>query len=53
MKKVKLSIIGILLFMNSAFAEVKMGIEGGLTYADMRAEETAQILANASGSTVT
>ena len=38
---------------NSALAEVKMGLEGGLTYADMRAEETAQILANASGSTVT
>ena len=36
-----------------ANAEVKMGIEGGLGYADMRAEETAQTLANLSGSTVT
>lgn len=53
MNKIKLSIIGLLLFANSVFAEVKMGVEGGLTYADMRAEETAQILANASGSTVT
>ena len=40
------------LFSNSALAELKMGLEGGLTWADMRAEETAQILANASGSTV-
>tara|TARA_Y100000590_G_C15563976_1_gene955883 strand:- start:300 stop:875 length:576 start_codon:yes stop_codon:yes gene_type:complete len=53
MRKIKLSLIGILLFANSAFAEVRMGVEGGLVYADMRAEETAQILANASGSTVT
>ena len=53
MKKIKLSLIGLLLFVNSALAEVKMGLEGGLTYADMRAEETAQLLANASGSTVT
>ena len=53
MKKINLSLIGLLLFVNSALAEVKMGLEGGLTYADMRAEETAQLLANASGSTVT
>ena len=53
MKKIKLSLIGLLLFVNSALAEVKMGLEGGLTYADMRAEGTAQLLANASGSTVT
>ena len=53
MRTVKLSLIGLLLFLNSALAEVKMGVEGGLTYADMRAEETAQTLANASGSTVT
>ena len=53
MRIVKLSLIGLLLFLNSALAEVKMGVEGGLTYADMRAEETAQSLANASGSTVT
>ena len=36
-----------------SLAEVKMGAEGGLVWADIRAEETAQILANASGSTVT
>jgi len=36
-----------------ANSEVKMGVEGGLGYADMRAEETAQTLANLSGSTVT
>ena len=42
-----------LFLFNIAEAEVKMGVEGGLTYADMRAEETAQLLANASGSTVT
>ena len=53
MRIVKLSLIGLLLFLNSALAEVKMGVEGGLTYADMRAQETAQSLANASGSTVT
>lgn len=53
MRIVKLSLIGLLLFLNSALAEVKMGVEGGLIYADMRAEETAQSLANASGSTVT
>lgn len=53
MRIVKLSLIGLLLFINSALAEVKMGVEGGLTYADMRAQETAQSLANASGSTVT
>ncbi len=38
---------------NSVSDEMRMGIEGGLVYADMRAEETAQLLANASGSTVT
>jgi len=32
---------------------VRFGAEGGLTFADMRAEETAQAIANASGSTVT
>ena len=42
-----------LFIFNIAKAEVKMGVEGGLTYADMRAQETAQLLANASGSTVT
>ena len=38
---------------SNANSEIKFGIEGGLTYADMRAEETAQTLANLSGSTVT
>ncbi len=33
--------------------KLRFGIEGGLTWADMRAEETAQTLANLSGSTVT
>ena len=33
--------------------EFHLGIEGGFTYADMKAEETAQQLANLSGSTVT
>ena len=33
--------------------EFHLGIEGGLTYADMKAQETAQQLANLSGSTVT
>ena len=33
--------------------EFHFGIDGGLTYADMKAEETAQQLANLSGSTVT
>ena len=33
--------------------EFSFGIEGGLTYADMKAQETAQQLANLSGSTVT
>lgn len=33
--------------------EFHIGIEGGLTYADMKAQETAQQLANLSGSTVT
>ena len=37
---------------NVANAEVKLGVEGGLTFADMRADETAQIIANLSGSTV-
>ena len=36
----------------SANAEVKFGIEGGFGFADMRAQQTAQTLANLSGSTV-
>ena len=53
MKKLHSLLIVFLLISNSAYAELKMGVEGGLTFADIRAEETAQILANASGSTVT
>ena len=48
----KLFFVIIILFNSSANSEVKFGIEGGLGYADMRAEETAQTLANLSGSTV-
>ena len=53
MKKLHSFLIVLLLISNSAFAELKMGLEGGLSFADIRAEETAQIIANASGSTVT
>tara|TARA_B100001079_G_C16307853_1_gene468657 strand:+ start:285 stop:872 length:588 start_codon:yes stop_codon:yes gene_type:complete len=39
---------------SSSYAEnLRFGVEGGFTWADMRAEETAQTLANLSGSTVT
>ena len=38
---------------NSYSDNLRFGAEGGLTWADMRAEETAQTLANLSGSTVT
>ena len=52
MKKIYSFLIALLLISNTAYAELKMGVEGGFTWADIRAEETAQILANASGSTV-
>ena len=52
MKKILNYVIGSFLFFNICNAEVKMGIEGGLVFADMRAEETAQTIANLSGSTV-
>ena len=52
-KLLKLLTIFSIMLCSYANAEVKMGIEGGLGYADMRAEETAQTLANLSGSTVT
>ncbi len=49
-----LKILLITIFLGSpSIAEIKFGVEGGLLYADMRAEETAQTLANLSGSTVT
>ena len=38
---------------NAQAENVRFGAEGGLTFADMRADETAQTLANLSGSTVT
>ncbi len=57
MKKIKLFLLILIVSFigvkNSVSDEMRMGIEGGLVYADMRAEETAQALANASGSTVT
>lgn len=52
MKKLHSFLIALLFISNSAFAELKMGVEGGITWADIRAEETARLLANASGSTV-
>jgi hypothetical protein len=53
MKKIILSIFALILISTVSKADIKIGLEGGLGWADMRAEETAQILANASGSTVT
>ena len=57
MKKIKLFFLVLIISFtgvkNSNSEEMRMGFEGGLVYADMRAEETAQLLANASGSTVT
>ena len=57
MKKINLIIlilfISLFNFKNSNADEMRFGIEGGFTFADMRAEETAQTLANLSGSTVT
>ena len=52
-KLIKLVSVFAFILCSYANAEVKMGVEGGLGYADMRAEETAQTLANLSGSTVT
>ncbi|MDA7858101.1 hypothetical protein N9A43_00530 [Candidatus Pelagibacter sp.] len=52
MKKLFFFLIGSLLISNTALAELKIGAEGGIVWADIRAEETAQILANASGSSV-
>ena len=52
MKKLFSFLISSLLISNTALADLKMGVEGGITWADIRAEETAQILANASGSAV-
>jgi hypothetical protein len=52
MKKLFSFLITSLLISNTAVAELKMGVEGGITWADIRAVETAQVLANASGSTV-
>ena len=43
----------IIFFTNAVAENVRLGVEGGLVWADIRAEETAQTLANLSGSTVT
>ena len=51
--KLVLACVFLSISFTSLNAEVRFGVEGGLAYADMRAEETAQILANLSGSTVT
>ena len=53
MKKLQYILAVLLFSSSSAIAELKMGIEGGFTWADIRAEDTAQALANASGNTVT
>lgn len=57
MKNIIRTIYGFLfsvVFVTNVIAEnVRLGVEGGLLWADMRAEETAQTLANLSGSTVT
>ena len=57
MNKIKLFLLILIVSVtgikNSVSEEMRMGFEGGLVYADMRAEDTAQALANASGSTVT
>ncbi len=56
MKKINLLILILIIslfnFKNSHAEEMRFGIEGGLAFADMRAQETAQSLANLSGSTV-
>ena len=49
MKKIILSIFALILMSTVSKAEIKIGFEAGLGWADMRAEETAQIIANASG----
>ena len=46
-------ILSIIFFTNVIAENVRLGVEGGLLWADIRAEETAQTLANLSGSTVT
>ena len=46
MKKLINYVIGSLFVFNISNAEVKLGLEGGLVFADMRAEETAQTIAN-------
>ena len=48
----KIKIFLLLFFCTKAFAESGAGIEGGLAYGDIGAEDTAQQIANLSGSTV-
>ena len=50
---VSLSFIALFNISSSYAENLRFGAEGGITWADMRAEETAQTLANLSGSTVT
>lgn len=49
----KYFLVLMILLSTSANSEVKFGIEGGFGFADMRAQQTAQTLANLSGSAVT
>jgi len=56
MKNLKTIILTLLItffsISSSNSENVRMGVEGGFVFADIRAEETAQTLANLSGSTV-
>lgn len=55
MNKIKYFFIALILIANSAYADqgqVRMGVELGLSPVDLEAEDTAQKIANASGSTV-
>ena len=55
MNKIKYFFITLILIANSAYADqgqIRMGVELGLSPVDLEAEDTAQKIANASGSTV-
>ena len=47
-----LSVLFLILFGANAFAESGAGVEGGLAYGDIGAEETGQRIANIAGSSV-
>ena len=56
MSKIKYFLVAMIFIANSAYADqgqVRMGVELGLSPVDLEAEDTAQKIANASGSTVT